>query len=181
MKYQSSSQSGSVRTCMMNNDLLRLQGKCFNLPALECWFMSERSSTCRRKAGQPVQAVWVALQGTNCEDSWAIQREKLELLLSVKLSCQLLYHARHHRAQPRHSFSMAEKQCGPQQRVADPVSPSHFTSLHLGEVHASQASLCCIVSACSGWGGCGSGKVEKEHGFSRVFCLLFCYICYLDS
>lgn len=108
--------------------------------------LSEAPRAGGRQASLSKLFEWL-LQGTNCEDSWAIQREKLELLLSVKLSCQLLDHARHRRAQPRHSFSMAEKQCGPQQRVADPVSPSHFTSLHLGEVHA---SLCCIVTACSG-------------------------------
>lgn len=61
------------------------------------------------------------------------------------------------------------------------ASSHRFPSLCLGELHACQASLCCITPACSGWGGCGSGRGEKEHDFSRVFCLLLCYICYLDS
>lgn len=101
MKYQSSSQD----TCMMNNTLLPLQVKCFNLLALKHWFTSEQSSMCRRKAGQPVLGYlqWL-LQGASCENLGTIQCENLELLLSVKLCFQLLclYHARHYRAQPSH-------------------------------------------------------------------------------
>lgn len=50
MKYKSSSQSSSARTCTMNNNLLPSQAKCFNLLALEHWFTPEQNSTCRRQA-----------------------------------------------------------------------------------------------------------------------------------
>lgn len=122
------------------------------------------------------------LQGATHENFWAIQRENLELLLSVKLCFDYCVFIMRGTA----GLSLApvlawQNNSVDLSKVYCPVSSHHFPSLHLGELHACQASLCCITPACSGWGGCGSGRGEKEHGFSRVFCLLLCYICYLDS
>lgn len=99
MEYQSSSQSSSARTCMVNNNLLPLQAKCFNLLALKHWFMSEQSSMCRRKAGQPVPGCWRwLLQGARCKylfgnsvgKSGAAFKHKTLLSATSSLSCEAL-------------------------------------------------------------------------------------------
>lgn len=178
MKHKSSSQSSCAHTCIMNGFCLHRQG------VLTSWHWNTglHLSKTLRAGGTAVGCLQWLLQGATHENFWAIQRENLELLLSVKLCFDYCVFIMRGTA----GLSLApvlawQNNSVDLSKVYCPVSSHHFPSLHLGELHACQASLCCITPACSGWGGCGSGRGEKEHGFSRVFCLLLCYICYLDS